>query len=172
MLTGKADMERHNQVAGIIHRNIYAEYGLEVSGSRWKTPLKVIENEQVKILWDFQIQTDELVKANQPDIVMVDKHHRTAVVVDVAIPCEGNIRKKEHKKLEKYQGLKEGLEKICGVKGAVVPIVIGALGAVTSKLDWRLHQIPRMTSEISVQKSVMLGTDKILSRTFRLPGLC
>ena len=37
------------------------------------------------------------------------------MVVDVAIPRDGNIRKKEHKKLEKYQGLKEELEKKCGV---------------------------------------------------------
>ena len=93
MLTGKSDMECHNHVAGIIHRNICAKYGLEVPGSRWETPPKVIENERVKILWDFQIQTDKLAIANQPEIVAVDKHLRTAVV-DVAIPSDGNIRKK------------------------------------------------------------------------------
>ena len=46
-------------------------------------------------------------------------------MVDVAFPS--NIRKKEHKKLEKYQGLKEELEKMWGVKAAVVTIVIGLL---------------------------------------------
>ena len=51
-------MELLNQVAGIIHRNICTKYGLEVPGSRWETPPKVIENEPVKNLWDFQIQTD------------------------------------------------------------------------------------------------------------------
>ena len=63
----------------------------------------MIENEQVKILWDLQIQTNKLVMANQPDIVVVDKHQRTAVVVDVTITSNSNIRKKEHEKLEKYQ---------------------------------------------------------------------
>uniref|UniRef100_A0A672HX89 C-type lectin domain-containing protein n=1 Tax=Salarias fasciatus TaxID=181472 RepID=A0A672HX89_SALFA len=43
---------------------------------------------------------------NQPDIV-VDKQQKTAVVIDVAIPSDGNIRKKEHEKVEKYQGLRE-----------------------------------------------------------------
>ena len=33
MLEGKAYMEHQNQVAGIIHRNICAESGLEVPGS-------------------------------------------------------------------------------------------------------------------------------------------
>ena len=53
MLVGKGCMEHHIQVAGIIHRNICADYGLEVPGSRWD---EMIENEQVKILWDFQIK--------------------------------------------------------------------------------------------------------------------
>ncbi|XP_076610522.1 uncharacterized protein LOC143335176 [Chaetodon auriga] len=53
MLAGKAYMECHNQVASIIHRNICTEYGLEVPGSRWKTPPKVIQNNQAKIPWDF-----------------------------------------------------------------------------------------------------------------------
>ena len=47
---------------------------------------------------------------NQPDIVMVNKHKRTAGVVDMAFPS--NIRKKEHKRLGKCQGLKEELEKM------------------------------------------------------------
>uniref|UniRef100_A0A3P9HPM2 Gypsy retrotransposon integrase-like protein 1 n=1 Tax=Oryzias latipes TaxID=8090 RepID=A0A3P9HPM2_ORYLA len=68
-------------------------------------------NERAKNLWDFQIQTDRMVMANQPDIVAVDKEQRKDVVVDVAVPSEGNIRKKEHENLEKYQGLREELEK-------------------------------------------------------------
>ena len=59
MLAGKADMKHHNQVAGIIHRIICAEYGVEVPRTRWKTPPKVTDKERVKILWDFQFQTDD-----------------------------------------------------------------------------------------------------------------
>ncbi|TWW69265.1 COP9 signalosome complex subunit 1 [Takifugu flavidus] len=135
MLAGKAYMERHNQVAGIVYRNICTEYGLEVPGSRWETPPKVLENEQAKILWDLQIQTEKMVVANQPDIVVVDKHQKTVVVIDVAIPNDSNIRKKEHKKLEKYQGLKEEMERMWGMKAIVVPVVIGTLGEVQGVPD-------------------------------------
>lgn len=38
-----------------------------------------------KILWDFQIQTDKLVMAVHPDIVVVDKKRKTAIVIDVAM---------------------------------------------------------------------------------------
>ncbi|KAL4006508.1 quercetin 2,3-dioxygenase [Sarotherodon galilaeus] len=91
-----------------------------------------------------------MVVANQPDTVVLDKQRKTAIVVDVAIPSDSNIRKKEHEKLKKYQGLREELEKMWRVK---------------------LQQIPGTTSEISVQKSAVLGTAKTLRRTPKLPGL-
>lgn len=40
---------------------------------------------------------------------------------DVTIPSDRRIKKKEHEKLEKYQGLREELEK---VKATVVPMVL------------------------------------------------
>ena len=64
----------------------------------------------------------------------MDKQQRKAVVIDIAIPSDSNIRKKEHEKLEKYQGLKEELEKMWRVKATMVRVVIGALGAVSHNL--------------------------------------
>ena len=57
------------------------------------------------------------------------------------------------------------------VKAKVVPVEIGALGAVSPKLEERLRQIPGPTSELSVQKSAVLGAAKMLRRTLKLPGL-
>lgn len=48
---------------------------------------------------DFQIQTDKLLIANKPDIMLIDKQRRR-VLMDVMILSDGNIRKKEYKKLE------------------------------------------------------------------------
>ncbi|TWW64501.1 Transcription factor 7-like 1-B HMG box transcription factor 3-B [Takifugu flavidus] len=63
-----------------------------------------------------KIQTDKMVVVNQPDIVMIDKHQKTVVVIDEAIPSDSNIRKKEHEKLENYQGLKEEIVRMWGSK--------------------------------------------------------
>lgn len=60
-------------------------------------------------------------------------------MIDIAIPSDSNIKKKEYKKLKKYQALRKNLDKMQCVKATVVPIVIGALWAVTPKLDER-HQ--------------------------------
>ncbi|CAI5660153.1 unnamed protein product [Oreochromis niloticus] len=126
-------------------------------------PPRVVENDRAKILWDFQMQTDKMVVANQPDIVVVDKQKKTAVVIDVAVPNDSNIRKKEHEKLEKYQGLREELERMWRVKVTVVPVVIGAL-----ETDWNIfeHQdletftgsvldyIKFCTANVTVDKSI------------------
>ena len=45
MQVGKVHLERHNEVAGIVYRSIYAKYELGVPGSKWATPSKVIEND-------------------------------------------------------------------------------------------------------------------------------
>ena len=67
-----------------------------------------------------------MVLSNQLDIVIIDKQEKNMVEVDVAIPSDGNIRKKEHKKLEKYQRLKDELESMSSVD--VVPMVTPMLG--------------------------------------------
>ena len=50
--------------------------------------------------------------SKQPDIVLVNIQDKKGLVVNVTIPGDRNIRKKEHEKLEKYQGLKEELERM------------------------------------------------------------
>lgn len=126
----------------------------------------MVENGRTKILWDLQIQMGKMV-ANQLDIIVVDKQKKTAVVIDAVTPNDKKIRKKEHEKLEKY----EGLEKMWRVKVNMDPVVIRALGVVTPKLGEWLKLIPGTTSEISVQKSAVLGRAKKLRWTLKLSGL-
>ena len=74
------------------------------------------ENDRADSLWDFMIQTNTLVMANQPVIVVVYKLQKKAVVVDVAIPSDSNTKKKQWKNVEKNKGLKEEAEKMWEVK--------------------------------------------------------
>lgn len=54
-----------------MHRS--AEYGLEVPKSKWDLPLKVVQNDQAKVLWDFKIQT-----GRQTDYSAAKKINRTS----------------------------------------------------------------------------------------------
>ena len=93
------------------------------------------------------------------------------MLIDIAVPSDSNIKKKEFEKQVKYQGLKEELERMWKVKAKMVPVVVRARCAVTPKLEEWLQQISGTTTEVSVQKSAVLGTAKILHRTLKLPGL-
>ena len=74
-------------------------------------------------------------------------------------------------KIDKYQPLKIELERLWDVKITVIPVVIGALGAMSDRLTSWLAQIPGHIDESDLQKSALLGTAKILRRVLRLPGL-
>ena len=53
---------------------------------------------QAKIFWDLQIQGNKNVVANQPCIV-VNKQDRKAVEVDVSVPSDNNVKKKEPERM-------------------------------------------------------------------------
>ena len=70
-------------------------------GSVGGTPPKLIEKKRVKIPWDFLIQSVIRLDLELQFILVVDNHQRTAVVVDVDISNDDNIRKKEYEKLRR-----------------------------------------------------------------------
>ena len=42
----------------------------------------MIENEDVKILWDMKIQADHVIEYSRHDIVVLDKKERKHVIID------------------------------------------------------------------------------------------
>ncbi|KAF7655154.1 hypothetical protein LDENG_00059220, partial [Lucifuga dentata] len=94
----KSYTERHNQVAGIVYRNICAKFRLEVPKSKWETPSKVTENNgRAKILWGFKFRTGKQVLLTNQTWWLT--RSRRELVINAAILSDANIRKKEHKKL-------------------------------------------------------------------------
>ena len=73
--------------------------------------------------------------------------------------------KELNKKVEKYQLLKDEIAKVWQMrKVIVVPVVIGALGAVSVDFKEYMRRIGvKMRLEV-IQKTALLGTAKILSR--------
>ena len=69
------------------------------------------------------------------DIVVIDKAKKTCQIVDIAVPSDQNIAKREKEKIDKYHELKLEIMRMWSVKAWVVPIVVGALGCTTKKLE-------------------------------------
>ena len=119
-------------------------------------------------MWDFTIQTDHYITARRPDIVVVDKNNKTCQLIDVACPGDKRVKEKEDEKIAKYQDLAREIRKIWNMKVKVVPVVIGALETITPRLKDNLKElgIPEKTSQI--QKSVLLGTARILRKALEV----
>ena len=125
----------------------------------------------MKILWDFDIRTANIISARRPDIVIVDYNQRTGIIVDVAIPADVNIVSKEKEKIMKYQQLRIELEKLWNVKFTIVPVVIGALGSFTPNLQQYLNQLPGKHPINPLTKAALLGSAHILRKVLDLHEL-
>ena len=85
-----------------------------------------------KILWDFNVQCDHEIEHRRPDLIIMDKENRTALIIDVAVPGDNRVRGKDLAKNNKYQDLKSEITRMWTLKQVeVVPVVVGALGTVS-----------------------------------------
>ena len=62
----------------------------------------IVENEDVKVLWDFNIQVDKFIKARRSDIILVRKEKKECIIIDIAVPGFIRTQMKEDEKIEKY----------------------------------------------------------------------
>ena len=156
--------ERHDKVASILLWNICRKCNLPTADKWWEHKVdKALQKEDVKILWDFKIQTNKHLAHNIPDITVVEK--KRVWLIDVAIPGDGRIEKKELEEISKYQDLQIEIERLWEKQATVVPVVIGSLGAIPR--DLKKHIITIGLESISpsqLQKTVLLGTAHILRK--------
>ena len=79
-------LDRHNAVASTLHWSLCKQMNFE-RAEYWckQQPEPALENEDYKLLYDFNIRTDKKISARIPDIVVVDKNERRTTLIDV--PC-------------------------------------------------------------------------------------
>ena len=68
-------------------------------------PTPILENASHKLLWNFNIQTDHLIPARRPDLIIINKKRRTCKIVDFAVLADHRIKLKECEKKNKYLNL-------------------------------------------------------------------
>ena len=82
---------------------------------------------------------------------------------------DDRVKDKELEKLEKYQLLKDEIAKLWRMrKVIVVPVVIGALGAVSVNFKEYMKRIGVNVRLEVIQKTALLGTAKILKKLLSL----
>ena len=128
-------------------------------------PAHVQENDSHKLLWDFNIQSDHLIPARRPDLIIINKKKKKICkIVDFAVPADHRINLKESDKKDKYLDLARELKKLWNMKVTIVPIVIGALGTITKGLLKGLEDLEVGGRVETIQTTALLRTARILRR--------
>ena len=124
----------------------------------------VLENDKHKLLWDFDIQTDHLISARRPDLIIINKKKRICKIVDFAVPADHRIKLKECEKRDKYLDFARELKKLWNLKVTIIPIVIGAFGTVNKGLLKGLEDLEVGDRVETIQRTALLKTARILRR--------
>ena len=68
----------YDNLGKVIHWKLAKKCNFE-AGDKWyeHKPESVLENEGYKIFWDFSVQTDHVIEARGPDLVVVNKKDRS-----------------------------------------------------------------------------------------------
>ena len=130
-------------------------------------PAPVLENATHKLLWDFNIQTDHLIPARRPDLIIIKKKKKKkkiCKIVDFAVPADHRINLKECEKKNKYLDLARKLKKLWNMKVTIVPIVIGAFGAITKEFLKGLDDSEDGGRVETIETTALLRTARILRR--------
>ena len=129
-------------------------------------PAPVLENDSLKLLWDFNIQTDHLIPARRPDIIIINNKNKKENLQNCRICCPGGPPKECEKK-DKYLDLARELKKLWNMKVTIGPIVIGALGTITKGLLKGLEDLEVGGRVQTIQTSALLRTARILRRVLQ-----
>ena len=126
-----------------------------------------MEYDNVKLIWNINIQCDNVMKARRPNLTLVEKKTKSCVIIDVALTGDFRTREKEIEKIEKYENLKKKLKRLRELKKVeVVPLVIGGLGCISKGFSGWMDILGIKLNVGMVQKLVLLGTARILRKVF------
>ena len=129
-------------------------------------PASVLENDTHKLLWDFDIQTDHLISARRPDLIIINKKKkkkRTCKIVDCDVSADHRVKLKESEK-NKYLDFSRKLKKLWNMKMMFIPIVIGAQGTITKGLIKGLNNMEIRRHVETIQITALLRSARILRK--------
>jgi len=72
----------------------------------------VKETQSVKILSDMNIQIYHVIEHIRPDIVIIDKDNKRALLIDTAVPADARVEEKEQEKMDRYQDFARELKRL------------------------------------------------------------
>jgi hypothetical protein len=155
-------IKRHDRVFAELRFNTCKELGVTLDSELWYEHVpKSVETGQVgnvTVLWNQQVQTDRTVTNSKPGIIIRDNETGTCMLIDVAIPGDRNVIKKEAEKILKYKDLTTETQRMWNVETKVTPVTIGATGTISKSFRKYFSSVPGQHDIKKLQKTAILGT--------------
>ena len=83
-------------LAGYVHCQFCEKFGFNMERLWYDyVPESVVKNENFKILWDITTQSDYMIEAWGPDIVVVDQVKKVKKIIDMTISGDTRVCDKE-----------------------------------------------------------------------------
>ena len=91
----------HDNVARMVHWKLFEKFNLEKSEKWYLHKPQTVSEKGVNhnLIWDMNIQCDNIILKRRLDIFVVTKMGKTAIIIDVAIPGDKIITDKEKDKI-------------------------------------------------------------------------
>ena len=127
-------------------------------------PEPVLENDTHKLLWDFDTQTDNLISARRPDLIIINKKKRKFAKLSTLLSRLTTEYLKECEKRDKYLDLLRELKKLWNMKVTIILLVIGTFGKATKGLLKGLEDLEVGGRVETIQTTALLKTARIVRR--------
>jgi len=175
LLAGTDYLNRHNNVLKVLMTAWAIENKLLEEDQCWYKQKwekgMVMENDAVKMAWDFEYHMRKETTARRPDVTIEYKEQKLIQVIDMACPSDKNISDKVQEKLQKYQQLAyEIRERRPGYHVEIIPVVIGCMGGGATQLKEQIRRIMNGTERTLVQtwremlKTVLAETEGMIRK--------
>ena len=140
-------------------------------------PKSILENELHEILWSFKIQTDQLITASRPDLVIINKKKKNKrkkekrkPTVDFAVSVDHRAKIKENRKRDQYLNLtreqKQNGHKIDGDTNCYC-----YAWNYHQRLDMGAGRVGNWTTK-TIKTTALLRSARILRRVLEISGYC
>jgi hypothetical protein len=151
-----------------LHFNIRKETGIKLDSELWyeyiPESVETSQEGKVTILWTQQVQTNRTIPNNKPDTIIGDNEERTCMLINVAIPGDRNVIKKEVEKILKYKDFIMAIQRMWNVKTKATPIIIRATRTISKSFRKYLSSVPGKHEVKELQKTAILGTAHMLRK--------
>ena len=137
----------HNMVAKVVHWHLCKTFHVQLKVTSWRDhqPLPVVENDEIKLLWDFGMVTDHMVCHNHPDITVFLRKDHCILFIEIACPVDVNTLTKEDEKILKYQSLVREVSIGYNQPVDIISVVFGHSGIVSCHQATHLKKLPSFT---------------------------